>query len=219
PDGSINRGREATAPSIDGIDQFGSANYPVLYNAGWAWAMNTPFQYYKHIASHLGGVRNGLIVKWPGHVARPGSFRTQYGFVTDIAPTVYEATGSNLPEVVDGIQQMSLDGISLMYSFNDAAAPSRRHEQYIENNGNRSFYRNGWMAGTIPPKQLWDKGTFPPVATWSWQLYDLDHDFSQARNVASKYPKKLEELRAAYSAAEQANGFTTRQTPEGRPGE
>lgn len=218
PDGTISRGRQITAPSIDVIDQFGSAAFPVLYNAGWAWAMNTPFQYYKHMASHLGGVRNGLIVKWPGHVSEPGSVRQQYGFVTDIAATVYEATRTDVPKVVDGAEQMPLDGISLLYSFKDAAAPSRRREQYIENNGNRSFYRDGWLASTVPPKQLWEKGVFPPVETWEWQLYDLGRDFSQARNLSAKYPKKLEDLRSAYAAAEKANGFTTRQTPD-RPGD
>lgn len=214
PDGTISRGRQITTPSIDVIDQFGSAAYPLLYNAGWAWAMNTPFQYYKHMASHLGGVRNGLIVKWPGHVNKPGSVRQQYGFVTDIAATVYEATRTDVPKVVDGAEQMPLDGISLLYSFKDAAAPSRRREQYIENNGNRSFYRDGWLASTVPPKQLWDKGEYPPVETWKWQLYDLGHDYSQSRNLSAKYPKKLQELRAAYEAAEKANGFTTRQTPD-----
>ncbi|MCC7462366.1 MAG: arylsulfatase [Gammaproteobacteria bacterium] len=205
------------APSLENLDEFGSAEFPVHYNAGWAWAMNAPFQYYKHLASHLGGIRNGLTVRWPGHVARPGSIRSQYAFVTDVAPTIYEATGIVPPSSVDGVEQLSFDGISLMYTFRSASAASRRREQYIENNGNRSFYKDGWLASTAPPKQIWDPGTFAPVADWSWELYDLRNDFSQSRNLAARYPRKLQELRDGYAAAERANGFVVRQTPEGRP--
>jgi len=213
PSGSMGRGVPLQASDLD---RLGSADGPGLYNAGWGWAMNSPFPYYKHIASHLGGIRNGLTIAWPGKLEGLGSIRSQYGFVTDIAPTIYQATGVTLPKRINGQKQMSLDGISLAYTFRSATAPSRRREQYVENNGNRSFYRDGWMAATLPPKQLWDAGSFPSVAQWQWALYQLDEDFSQSTDVSAHHPEKLKALRKAYAAAERRNGFVTRQTPEGR---
>jgi len=214
PLGSMGRGEPLEASDLG---RLGSADGPGLYNAGWGWAMNSPLPYYKHIASHLGGIRNGLTIAWPGHLEGLGSVRSQFGFVTDIAPTIYEAVGVAAPKTIEGQKQMSIDGISLAYTFRSATAPSRRREQYVENNGNRSFYRDGWIASTLPPKQLWDAGSFPPVDQWRWALYHLDIDFSQSTDLSARYPEKLRALRKGYTATERRNGFVTRQTPEGRP--
>src|SRR5262249_3636726 len=153
-------------------------NYPV----GWAWAMATPFQWTKQIASHLGGTRDGLVVEWPGHLRGAGGLRNQYLHVTDIAPTIYAAIGIVPPAQVDGVSQMSLDGASFLDSLQDVDAPSKHTSQYYEMVGNRAFYRDGWIASTKPANLPWVRQPLVPLDQYSWQLYDLNHDFSQAKD-------------------------------------
>ncbi|NOW45107.1 arylsulfatase A-like enzyme [Novosphingobium sp. SG751A] len=124
-------------------EPWSSENYP----AGWAWAMDTPFQYFKQVASHLGGIRDGLVISWPKRIARPGEMRHQFGYVTDIAPTIYEAIGITPPETVDGVAQIKLDGQSLLY-LGHVDAPERHRSQYFEMLGNRAFYRDGWLRAS-----------------------------------------------------------------------
>ncbi|WP_206244315.1 arylsulfatase [Novosphingobium terrae] len=186
-----------------------SENYP----AGWAWAMDTPFQYFKQMASHLGGIRDGLVISWPGHIAQPGGVRSQFGYVTDIAPTIYEAAGITPPAQVDGVKQMGLDGVSLLASLGDAQAPTRHRQQYFEMLGNRAFYRDGWLASTLPPKLAWEPGAVPPVKDWGWALYDLDHDFSQSKDVAAQHPAILRDLKKGFDAEARRNGFAVLDVP------
>ncbi|MBC5766742.1 arylsulfatase [Ramlibacter albus] len=198
------------------LDQMGSAGEPVEYNVGWAWAMNTPFQYWKQMSGHLGAIRNGLTIVWPGHVRSPGTFRSQFGFVSDIAPTIYEATGVSAPAVVDGVAQMPLDGISLLYALDDASAPSRRTSQYFEINANRGYYKDGWFAGTTPPPQIWEPQSAAP-SELAWELYRLDEDYSQSKDLAAAFPEKVAELKREFEAAERDNGFKVKEAPSGRP--
>lgn len=186
-------------------------NYP----AGWAWAMDTPFQYFKQMASHLGGIRDGLVISWPRHIAGPGGIRHQFGYVTDIAPTIYEAAGIAPPDSVDGVSQMKLDGQSLLYTLNNAEAPERHRTQYFEMLGNRAFYRDGWLASSLPPKMPWEAKPWKPVAQWPWALYDLNHDYSQSRDVAAQNPALLADLRAGFDQALRENGTTLLDMPIG----
>ncbi len=200
-----------------GEDAFG--NYP----AGWAYAMNTPFPWGKSIASHLGGTRNGMVVSWPARIQDQGGIRTQYAHVIDIAPTIYEAVGITPPQAVDGVEQQVIDGISIADSFTDPDAPTHRREQYYEMLGTRGFYRDGWLAGTAVTWQPWSLNDYDPN-TLPWELYNLDEDFTQTNNVAAEYPGKLEELKAAFDAAAEANNvyplaadYLARLNPNNRP--
>lgn len=199
------------------LDEVGGPKGTTTYNTGWAWAMNTPFQYWKQMSGDLGGIRNGLTISWPGHVKAPGSIRSQFGFVTDLAPTIYEATGAKVPDEVDGEKQMSLDGKSLLYTLENPNAPAQRTSQYFEINGARGFYKDGWFAGTRPPYQVWEKKPLPPVESWPWELYNLNIDYSQSKNLAATEPAKLAELQAEFEAAATSNGFKVRDLPRGRP--
>jgi len=145
---------------------------------------------------HNGGVADALIVTWPKGIKGKGEIRNQYSFLTDIMATTLEATGTQFMPEIDGIKQMPIDGISLMYSFNDAAAPSKRTAQYYEQLGNRAMYKDGWKAVTIHGNRMpWVvAGTFPFDAD-VWELYDLNQDFSETNDLATKNPKKLEELK------------------------
>jgi len=165
-------------------------------------AGDTPLKYTKLIASHFGGTRNPMAVSWPAHIKQDKTPRSQFHHVNDIVPTVYEILGIKPPKVVDGFQQDSIDGVSMVYTFTDAKAPARKHTQYFDNNGSRGIYHDGWYACTFGPLTPW-LTVSPGLDTWDssqdvWELYNLNSDFSQAENLAAKEPKRLEELKALF---------------------
>ncbi len=133
---------------VSKIDEFGSPSSYNHYSVGWAWAMNSPFQWTKQVASHWGGTRNGTIVHWPNGFADKGATRDQFHHVIDVAPTILEAAGLPDPTMVNGVQQSPMEGTSMVYSFNDAAAPEQHDLQYFEMFGNRGIYHRGWSAVT-----------------------------------------------------------------------
>lgn len=180
-------------------DKFGSklARHSNMYTVEWAWATNTPFPWTKFVASHLGGTRDPLVISWPAHIKNAGGLRSQYTHVNDVAATLYEVTGVALPSLVDGVKQQALDGTSLAYTFDDPDAPSRHRLQIFEQAGNRSIYKEGWLAGArhmLP----WTPLQHQDFRQDRWELYNLDRDFSQAHDLANEYPKKLKELQAAF---------------------
>ena len=175
----------------------GFGNYP----AAWAWATNAPFQWGKRVASHLGGLRDGMVISWPDRIKDVGQIRTQFTHVIDVAPTIYEAARITPPAVVDGVRQQPLDGVSMVYTFDHPQAPERHREQYFEMLGNRSYYKDGWMASTIPGRAPWDNTSKANPYDFTWVLYDLNRDWSQSRDVSREYPKKLAELRADFDVA------------------
>jgi arylsulfatase A-like enzyme len=185
-----------------GIDRHGSADAFGNYPAAWAWATNAPFQWGKQVASHLGGLRDGLVISWPSRIKQTGQLRTQFHHVIDIAPTIYEAAGITPPATVNGYEQQPIDGTSMVYTFDHAGEPSHHHEQYFEMLGNRSYYRDGWIASTTPGVLPWDRtNTAADPQTFSWELYDLNTDYSQSHNLAARYPEKLAQLQAEFDKA------------------
>lgn len=184
--------------------ELGTAKVDNHYSAAWAWATSTPFKWMKRVASAFGGTRNPLVVSWPGHIKETGTIRSQFSSVADVAPTIYEAIGIQPPQIINGVPQTQLDGISIAYSFNDAAAPSRRTVQYFEEGGNRAMYKDGWMA-TAQRSLPWKLTCKPDFSQDVWELYNVDKDFSQANNLASKYPEKLAELKALFEQQAKEN--------------
>ncbi|MGZ0712738.1 arylsulfatase (plasmid) [Coraliomargarita sp. W4R53] len=177
------------------MDEFGS---PMSYNhyaVGWAWAMDSPFQWTKQVASHWGGTRNGTIVHWPNGIDEKGGQRSQFTHCIDIAPTILEAAGLPEPTAVNGVQQSPMEGTSMLYAFNDADAPERHDLQYFEMFGNRGIYFKGWSAVTKhrTPWQLVG-GNVPAFDDDVWELYDGAADYSQARDLAKEQPERLREL-------------------------
>lgn len=178
------------------MDEFGSPSSYNHYSVGWAWAMNTPFQWTKQVASHWGGTRNGTIVHWPDGIEDPGGVRSQFSHVIDVAPTVLEAAGLPEPAMVNGVQQAPIEGTSMLYAFNAPDAPERHDLQYFEMFGNRGIYHRGWSAVT-KHKTPWlmvdtDVRGFDDDV---WELYDgAGGDFSQARDLAAEQPERLAHL-------------------------
>lgn len=167
----------------------------------WAWAFDTPFPWTKQVASHIGGVRQGMAIAWPKVIKDAGGIRTQFSHVIDIVPTLLEATGIKAPEVVDGIKQSPIEGVSLYYTFDakNAQAPTRHHTQYFEMMGDRAIYHDGWLASTKVMRPPWDmvSAARDPM-TYPWELYDLTKDWTQFSDVAAKHPEKLQQMRALF---------------------
>jgi arylsulfatase len=173
--------------------------------AGWAWAMSTPFQWVKQVASHFGGTAQGMAISWPGHIEDVGGIRRQFHHVIDIAPTILEATGIELPETIDGFEQRPMDGVSMAYTWAaaNANAPSQRTTQYFETLGNRAIYENGWVAATTPATIPWKLSSEQPpdvITGYEWELYNVAEDPTQSNDLAGQMPDKLEQMKAAFYA-------------------
>ncbi len=191
-----------------GIEKWGGPDSQPHFSSAWAWAGNTPFQWGKQVASHLGGIRDPMVVSWPKRIKDKGGLRTQFTHVIDVAPTILEAAGIPQPKSVDGIAQMPMHGTSFVYTFDDAKAPSRHTQQYFETFGNRAMYKDGWIACSRIDRSPWrldpnQMKTIGPGSGWDpdkdkWELYNLDEDFSQAEDVAAKHPEKLAELKKLF---------------------
>jgi len=179
------------------IDKFGTPDALNHYAVGWAHAMDTPYQWTKQIASHWAGTRNGAIVHWPNGFKSRGEIRTQFSHVIDVATTVLDAAGIPEPDFVNGIQQMPLQGHSLVPSFDNADAPEFRETQYFEMLGNRGIYHKGWVACTKHAVPWVLTGEFPPLDDDVWELYGPD-DWSQAHDLSKKMPEKLRELQRLF---------------------
>ncbi len=180
---------------MERLDKLGGPESYNHYAVGWAHAMNTPYQWTKQVASHWGGTRNGTIVHWPNGIKAKGEIRSQFHHVIDVAPTILEAAGLPQPITVDGVQQKPIEGVSMLYSFNDAKAAERHETQYFEMFGNRGIYHKGWTAVTRHKTPWLLVGeTVPAFDDDVWELYDTTKDWSQAKNLAKEMPDKLHEL-------------------------
>jgi arylsulfatase A-like enzyme len=183
-------------------DVWGSAaTYPHMAVA-WSWAFDTPFKWTKQIASHFGGTRQGLAISWPNRIKDAGGIRHQFHHIIDIVPTILEATGIKAPEMVNGIAQKPIEGVSMVYTFDKANAttPSTRKTQYFEMIANRGIYHDGWYACTTPPVPPWVlNAPMPDVNAYKWELYNLAEDYSQNNDLAAKMPDKLKALQGLFA--------------------
>jgi arylsulfatase len=177
------------------MDEFGSPSSYNHYAVGWAWAMSTPFQWTKQVASHWGGTRNAAIVHWPREIEEHGGLRSQFSHVIDVAPTILEAAGLPEPTMVNGVLQSPMEGTSMRYTFDDADAQERHDVQYFEMFANRGLYYRGWSAVT-KHRTPWVMvgGGLPAFDDDVWELYDGASDYSQARDLAAERPDMLAKL-------------------------
>ena len=190
------------------LDKLGGDEFYNHESAAWAWGFDTPFQWTKQVASHLGGTTDPLIVSWPAKIKDVGGLRTQFGHVNDIAPTIYEAAGITFPDTVNGVKQLPLEGKSLLYTFDHPEAPTRHTVQYFELGGNRGIYQDGWWAGIrylLPWQSQLPEKPNDDVNFRKWELYHLSEDFSQAHDLAAKNPAKLAQLQQLFDSEAQRN--------------
>lgn len=194
----------AALEKIGGLKALGTSRTDNIYHAGWAWAGGTPFKGTKLMGAYFGGTRNPMVVSWPGRIKHDGKMRQQFQHVIDIAPTIYDILDIPEPKVVNGYEQIRMDGTSLAETFGDASAKPQKTEQFFDNNASRGLYLDGWYAGTMGPFIPWDTpGTAKRLANWDsdkdeWELYDLRSDYSQASDLAEKNPQKLDEMKKRF---------------------
>jgi len=187
-------------------DTWGSDQTFPHYAVGWAWAFGTPFKWTKQVASHFGGTRQGMAMSWPARIKDAGGIRYQFHHVIDIMPTILDAVGLQMPDTVDGIPQRPIDGVRMAYTWDqaNANAPSTRTTQYFEMLAMRGIYHDGWMASTTPPFVPWAAFEGLPQAPkdivngYTWELYNLADDPTQADDIAAKNPRKLAEMQKIF---------------------
>jgi len=172
-------------------------------SAGWSWAFDTPFTWFKQNASKLGGVRQSMVVSWPRRIKDHGGLREQFMHVIDVVPTILEVAGIAAPRHVDGIEQAPIEGTSFAYTFDAANAktPSRHKTQYFEMMGQWALYDEGWLLSTKVNRAPWEAfgpANPDPLNNQVLELYDLNKDFSQSRNIADAHPDKVAELKKLF---------------------
>nr|WP_242041970.1 arylsulfatase [Alkalinema sp. FACHB-956] len=180
------------------LDDLGSPKTFNHFHAAWAWAVNTPFQWTKQIASHFGGTRDPLVIAWGDRIQERGGLRTQFHHVIDIAPTILEAAGITAPTVVNGVEQQPIEGTSLVYTFDHPEEPSHRTTQYFEMFGNRAIYDRGWVAAARHGRLPWEAVSKTTFDQDTWELYNIAEDFSEANNLAAQNPTKLQQLQKLF---------------------
>jgi len=172
-------------------------------SAGWSWAFDTPFTWFKQNASKLGGIRQSMAISWPNGIEDRGALREQFMHVIDVVPTLLEVTGIRAPEIVDGIEQAPIEGTSFAYTFDreNAEAPSRHKTQYFEMMGQWALYHEGWLLSTKVNRAPWEAfgpANPDPLNNQVFELYNLAEDFSQSQNIADKHPDKVKELKKLF---------------------
>ncbi len=179
------------------IDEWGGPTTFPHMAAGWAVAFDAPFSWTKQVASDFGGTRNGVVIHWPNGIKEKGGLRTQFSHCIDVAPTILEAAGLPEPTIVNGTPQTSIEGVSMLYTFDDAQAEERHTTQYFEMFGNRAIYHKGWLARTLH-RAPWQTIDMPPLESDTWDLYNTREDFSLTKNLASEQPRRLKRMQALF---------------------
>lgn len=200
--GTLNEGAsmQGVEPPLEAsmarMDEIGLPGTWPHFAVGWAWAGDAPFRWMKQVASHFGGTRNGMIVSWPSWIADKGAKRFQFHHVIDVVPTILEVTRIAEPTMVNGVAQKPIEGVSMAYTFDraNAHAKSARTTQYFEMVGNRALYHDGWIASCRHGRLPWVTTGTAEFSKDRWELYDIELDFSQADDLARRYPEKLRSM-------------------------
>jgi arylsulfatase A-like enzyme len=188
---------ESVADQLKHYNEMGGPMTYTAYAAGWAVAGDCPFTWTKQVAADYGGTQNGMVVVWPDRIKDEDGLRTQFAHVIDVAPTILQAASIPQPKTVDGIPQIPMQGVSLLYTFDAYRAKSRHTTQYFEIGGNRAIYHDGWLAGAVH-RAPWERVPRAALIKDKWELYNTSDDFSLANDVAAKYPQKLEEMKKLF---------------------
>ncbi|MDM0022707.1 arylsulfatase [Variovorax saccharolyticus] len=188
---------EAVEDQLKNLDKWGGPETYPHYAAGWAIAGDAPFAWSKQVAGDYGGTKTGMVVHWPKGIKAKGEIRSQWQYITDLAPTVLDAAHLPFPRSVNGTVQKPFEGVSMAYTLNDAKAKDRRTTQYFEILGNRGIYHDGWMARTVH-RAPWEPKARATLDKDSWELFDARNDYSLATDLAAQQPEKLKQMQAVF---------------------
>jgi arylsulfatase len=199
----------AVLDSVGGLDGIGGPKTDNMYHSAWAWAGDSPFRYTKLVAGDFGGTRTPLIISWSKRIKPDKTPRSQFHHVNDIVPTIYDILGIKPPKIVDGHKQDPIDGVSMVYTFDDATAMPAAKTQYFDIMGSRGIYQDGWYAMTFGPRKPWVPGTIA-LDEWNpnddvWELYDTRTDFSPMTDLATQNPEKLEVMKTLFMKQAEEN--------------
>ncbi len=191
------------AETIEGMlaradDWGGPESFPHM-SAAWAVATDVPFTWTKQMASDYGGTRNGMVMHWPNGFSSKGEVRSQWHHVNDVASTVLEATGLPEPKMINGVKQIPMDGVSMLYATDNSGAKGRHTTQYFEMFGNRAIYHDGWLARVVH-RIPWENIPINTLQQDKWELYNTEEDFSLTNDLAETNPEKLEELKVLFES-------------------
>lgn len=201
---------ESVEQKLERLNEIGGPNTFPHIPSPWAWATNTPFPWVKQVASHLGGTRNPMVVSWPDRIKDHGGLRSQYSHISDITPTILEAVGVSMPQELNGVAQRPMDGGSLLASFDNAQAPEHKNTQLYEVHGHRAIYHDGWLASALHSTLPWNVGVPAPKTKFeddTWELYNLNKDFSQSNDLARSMPEKLKTMQEVFEQEAQRMGI------------
>jgi len=199
----------AVVEGLGGLEAIGGPRTDNMYHSGWAWAGDSPFRYTKLIAADWGGTRTPMVISWPARIKPNKTPRPQFHHVNDVVPTIYEILGIQAPNVVDGFKQDPIDGVSMVYTFDNPSAEGAKKTQYFDIMGSRGIYHEGWMASTFGPRKPWvaqmiDISKWDPMQD-KWELFDTRTDFSLMHDLAAEKPEKLEELKTLFMQVAEEN--------------
>jgi arylsulfatase A-like enzyme len=195
---------ETIESMLEHADDWGGPNSFPHMSAAWAVATDAPFKWTKQMAADFGGTRNGMVMHWPNGFDAKGEIRSQFHHVNDIAPTILEATNLPAPKMINGVEQIPMDGVSMLYATANPEAEERHNTQYFEMFGNRAIYNDGWMARVVHIIP-WQGKPLNPFQDEKWELYDVKEDFSLTNDLAAQYPEKVEELKKLFDEEAIAN--------------
>jgi arylsulfatase len=193
----------AALNELGGLSALGGPKTDNMYHAGWAWAGSSPYQGTKLMGSYFGGIRQPMAVAWPQRIKPDTIPRPQFHHVIDVVPTVYEVLGITAPRTVNGFDQDPIAGVSMAYTFTDPKAAGTRRTQFFDIMASRGIYHDGWFASAPGPREPWVGGIPRGIKEWSpltdkWELYHIDEDWTQAKDLAATEPKKLDEMKALF---------------------
>ena len=195
---------ETIESMLDHADDWGGPNSFPHMTAAWAVATDAPFKWTKQMAADFGGTRNAMVMHWPDGISAKGEIRSQFHHVNDLAPTVLEATQLPEPKMINGVEQIPMDGVSMLYAAKDKDAEDRHKVQYFEMFGNRAIYHDGWLARVVHMVP-WVGTPRNAFQDEKWELYNVTEDFSLTNNLAEENPEKVKEMQDLFEKEAIAN--------------
>jgi len=197
-------GEETVDSMLEKADDWGGPNSFPHMTASWAVATDVPFKWTKQMAADFGGTRNAMVMHWPKGIKAKGEIRSQFHHVNDVAPTILEATGLPVPKMINGVEQIPMDGVSMLYAAKDKNAEDRHKVQYFEMFGNRAIYSDGWLARVVHMVP-WVGKPRNSFQDEKWELYNVKEDFSLTENLAGELPEKVKEMQELFEKEAIAN--------------